>query len=147
MTPCVIRRLALAPHPTGWSYLGRFFGQYAPGSDFVCHDRYSFQYNGSNASHLASSTPQPPTTQQVADYLATLPSGNTLAPESQNQPVGTTNPAPTGSTSTTNIPVSPSEMPTTVVLANNVPSGSSVVDPNAPAPTQQNRAGASSRRQ
>jgi hypothetical protein len=35
------------------------------------------------------------------------------------------------------MPVSPAEMPTTVVPANNVPAGSSVVDPNAPAPTEQ----------
>jgi len=123
--------------PSGWTYLGRFFGTLPGGSTALCHDRYQFTYDGTNGAQLASTATSPPTTQQVIDYLSSLPSGNALAPESQNQPAGTTNPAPTGSTSTTNLPVSPSDMPTTVVPANNVPPGSSVVDPNAPAPTQQ----------
>ena len=118
----------------GWQFLGENYFS-APANK--CGQTYQLFYTGSNGGDRVTAQAAPPTQQQVADYLSSLPSGNPLAPESQNQPAGTTNPAPTGSTSTTNIPVSPSEMPTTVVPANNVPPGSSVVDPNAPAPTQQ----------
>jgi hypothetical protein len=82
-------------------------------------------------------TPATPDSGQVAGYLNQLPANDPLSVESQTQPVGTTNSAPTGSVSQTDIPVSPTQMPTTVVPANAVPDGSAVVDPNAPAPTQQ----------
>jgi hypothetical protein len=120
------------PLPSGWSFLGEAWPSGGP-----CTQTYRWQSNGSNAAQAVQTMAGVPTTQNVSDYLASLPSSNALAPESQNQPAGTTNPAPAGSTSTTNIPVSPSDMPTTVVPANTVPPGSSVVDPNAPAPTQQ----------
>src|SRR5687767_2350051 len=121
-----------AVFPTGWNFLGEFFV-----SGTGCEQRFQWFFNGSNQAQAATSVPGTPTTQHITDYMNGLPQGSPLAPESQNSPAGTTNPAPTGSASTTNVPVSPAEMPTTVVPANNVPPGSSVVDPNAPAPTQQ----------
>jgi hypothetical protein len=119
--------------PTGWTAVIVEWN----GNTGGCFNKYLLTYNGANGGNLGSSQPGTPSTQQVQDYLTGLPASNPLAPESQNQPAGTTNPAPAGSTATTNLPVSPSDMPTTVVPANNVPPGSSVVDPNAPAPTQQ----------
>jgi hypothetical protein len=123
--------------PSGWEPQARGWLQIVGSPVSSCYDVYLFTYTGANQAQAATSTPGTPTTNQIAGYMGQLPASDPLAPEQQNQPAGTTNPAPTGSTSTTNIPVSPTEMPTTVVPANNVPAGSSVVDPNAPAPTQQ----------
>jgi hypothetical protein len=106
-------------------------------STTACYNVYTITYNGVNGANLATSQPGTPSTQQLQNYLTGLPSSDPLAPEKQTDPAGMTNPAPTGSSSTTNLPVSPTEMPTTVVPANNIPAGSSVVDPNAPAPSQQ----------
>src|SRR5690349_1742593 len=105
--------------PTGWTYLGRFFGTLPGGSTTVCHDRYQIVYNGSNGSQLAANQASPPTQQQVTDYIASLPSNNPLAPEQQIAPAGTTNPAPQGASSTTDIPVTPTQMPTTVKPSSN----------------------------
>ena len=121
----------------GWTYLGRSFGQAIPGGGpNVCKDRYQIFYNGSNGGNLATSAPAPPTQQQLADYVASLPSSNPLAPEQQIAPAGTTNPAPQGASSTTDIPVSPTQLPTTVKPSNNGAPGDSVVNPNEPAPQQ-----------
>jgi hypothetical protein len=117
----------------GYSFLGEAWNT----TPAYCRQVYQLFYTGSNLGNSVTPHASPPTQQQVADYLASLPNNNALAPESQNQPVGTTGPVPTGSAVTTDIPVTPTQMPTTVVPANNVPAGSSVVDPNAPAPTQQ----------
>ena len=121
----------------GWSSNPRQWSQLQGASTAACFNNYTFTYNGVNQAQAATTTPGTPSTDQIAGYMGQLPASDPLAPEQQNQPAGTTNPAPSGSTSTTNLPVSPSEMPTTVVPANNVPPGSSVVDPNAPAPSQQ----------
>ncbi|HKY71930.1 MAG TPA: hypothetical protein VJL88_08420, partial [Nitrospira sp.] len=84
----------------------------------------------------ATSSPAPPSTQQVANYLSSLPTSNALAPESQNQPVGTTGTAPVGTATTTDIPVTPTQMPTTVKPSSTGATGDSVVNPNEPAPQQ-----------
>jgi len=123
--------------PSGWSAQPRTWSQLPGSSTAACYDRYSYTYTGSNQPEAATSTPAVPSTSQISGYLGSLPSSNPLAPESQNTPAGTTNPAPAGTASTTDVPVSPIDMPSSVVPANNVPAGSSVVDPNAPAPTQQ----------
>jgi len=122
--------------PSGWSYLGRFFSTLPGGSTTICNDRYQIVYNGSNGSQLAANQASPPTQQQVADYLASLPSNNPLAPEQQIAPAGTTNPAPQGASSTTDIPVSPAQIPTTVKPSNSGAPGDSVVNPNEPTPQQ-----------
>jgi hypothetical protein len=123
--------------PSGWQAQPRGWLQVVGSPVASCYDVHLFTYTGGNQTQAATSSPGTPTTNQIAGYMGQLPASDPLAPEQQNQPAGTTNPAPTGSTSTTNIPVSPNDMPTTVVPANNVPPGSSVVDPNAPPPTQQ----------
>jgi hypothetical protein len=128
----------LSPNPPpGWTAHPVAWMQPLGQSTTACYNVYTITYNGVNGANLATSQPGTPSTQQLQNYLTGLPSSDPLAPEKQTDPVGTTNPAPTGSSSTTNLPVSPAEMPTTIVPANNVPSGSSVVDPNAPAPTEQ----------
>jgi len=101
------------------------------------YNSYSITYSPANGANLASSQPGTPSTQQVQDYLTALPASDPLAPEKQTDPAGTTNPAPSGTASTTNLPVSPGEMPSSVVPANAVPSGSAVLNPSAPQPTQQ----------
>lgn len=135
---CVTNPVPLSQNPPpGWTPGPVQWMQPAGAATASCMNTYTIAYNGANADRLGSSQPGAPSTQQVQDYLTSLPANNPLAPEQQNQPAGTTNPAPIGSISTTNIPVSPSEMPTTVVPANNVPPGSSVVDSNASPPNQQ----------
>ena len=130
---CVAIPTPVSPNPpTGWqAVIVEWNGTTG------CINKYLLTYNGANGANLGTVSPGVPTSEQIGSYIAGLPSSDPLAPEQQNQPAGMTNPAPTGTTSTTNMPVTPAEMPTTVVPANNVPPGSSVVDPNAPAPTQQ----------
>jgi len=123
--------------PPGWTAQPVAWMMQPDGQSAACYNLYTITYNGANGGNLATSQPGTPSTQQVQNYLTTLPSSDPLAPEKQIDPAGTTNPAPSGTSSTTDVPVSPAEMPTTVVPAKTVPPGSSVVDPNAPAPTQQ----------
>lgn len=120
--------------PSGWTAQSRQWSSVNGGAT-ACYDNYRWTYNGSNLATRAASVPGTPTAQHVSDYLTSLPSGNALAPESQNQPAGTTNPTPTGTT-TVDLPVSPVEMPTTVKPSNQGATGDAVVNPNAQAPIQ-----------
>jgi hypothetical protein len=134
---CATIPVPMSPNPPpGWT-ANQVMWMQPSGQSAACYSVYTFTYNGTNGANVATSQPGTPSTQHLQTYLTGLPSSDPLAPEKQTDPAGTTNPAPTGSSSTTNLPVSPAEMPTTVVPANNVPAGSSVVDPNAPAPSQQ----------
>lgn len=121
--------------PAGWTAQSRQWSSVGGGTA-QCYDNFKWTYDGTNHAAMASSVPGQPTTQQVADYLSSLPSTSPLAPESQNQPAGATNPAPAGSSATIDQPVSPGQMPSQVGSASSVPSGASVLDPHAPAPTQ-----------
>jgi hypothetical protein len=131
---CVAIPTPVSPNPpTGWTAVIVEWN----GTTGACFNKYLLTYNGANGANLGTVSPGIPTSEQIGSYVSGLPASDPLAPEQQTSPVGTTNGAPSGTASTTDMPVSPAEMPTTVVPANNVPPGSSVVDPNAPAPTQQ----------
>jgi len=121
--------------PAGWTAWPVQWMQPGGEGTAACNNTYSMTYNGANAGNLGSSQPGTPSTQQVQDYLTSLPSSDSLAPEKQTDPAGTTNPAPSGSSSTTDQPVSPTDMPTQVGPASSVPTGAAVVDPNAPPTT------------
>jgi len=135
---CATLPAPVSPNPpTGWTANPVMWMQPAGQTTAACYNSYSITYSPANGAHLASSQPGTPSTQQVQDYLTALPASDPLAPEQQTDPAGTTNPAPSGSASTTNLPVAPAEMPSSVVPANNVPPGAAVINPSAPQPTQQ----------
>src|SRR5262249_25511990 len=85
--------------PAGWTAVTRQWKSVGGGPP-TCYNAYLFSYNGSNGANRAQTSPGVPTTQNVSDYLGSLPSSNSLAPEQQNQAAGTTNPAPVGADST-----------------------------------------------
>ncbi|BFU94362.1 MAG: protein of unknown function [Nitrospira sp.] len=122
--------------PAGWTAQPVQWMQ-PNGQSAACYSSYTITYNGTNGANLATSQPGTPSTQHVQDYLSNLSSSDALAPEKQTDSAGTTNPAQSGSSSTTDQPVSPGDMPTQVGPASSVPTGAAVVDPNAPPTTTQ----------
>lgn len=129
---CLTFSMSPSP-PAGWQAQPR---QARGAGDGSCWDHYQFTYNLSNGQHAGTKSPGQPTAQQIADYLGSLVSSNPLSIESHQQAVGTTNTAPTGTDATVDVAVSPAQAPSGVVPASSVPTGSAVLDPNAPAPTQ-----------
>ena len=127
-----VSRLWPDPLPSGWVFLQEAWPSGGP-----CQQTYRWTSNGSNSANAVQSVPGVPTANQVNGYLSQLPSGDALAPERQTDPAGIGNPAPSGSSSTTDQPVSPTDVPSQVGPASSVPTGGAVVDPNAPPPTQQ----------
>ena len=81
----------------------------------------------------SQATTSAPTQQQIADYLTTLPAGNTSSPESHTTPVGQ-GVTPTPADTVTTNPVTPSQVAPTVKPASQVLPTDAVIDPNAPAP-------------
>jgi hypothetical protein len=116
------------PAPSGWT-------RQSPGWDGQCKIQYNFTYTG-NPAPLASNVADPPTVQQIQDYMTSLPSSNPLAPEQQKTAVGTLGTPQTGTSSTTDIPVSPTQIGSNVIPSNNGQTGDAVVNPNEPPPQQ-----------
>jgi hypothetical protein len=116
------------PAPTGWT-------RQSPGWDGQCKVQYNFTYNG-NPANLATNVPTPPTQQQLVDYLTSLPSSDPWAPEQQKTAVGTLGTPQTGTSSTSDIPVAPTQIGSNVIPSNNGQTGDAVVNPNEPVPQQ-----------
>jgi hypothetical protein len=114
--------------PTGWT-------RSSPGWDGQCKIFYTLNYSG-QPNTLASLVPTPPTLQQLTDYMTSLPSSDPLAPEQQKTAVGTLGTPQTGTSTTTDIPVAPTQIGSNVIPSNNGQTGDAVVNPNEPPPQQ-----------
>lgn len=121
--------------PAGWA---GWMNVNANGSGMLLPGCYAFRPDTATTT-IPSITTMPPTSQQVQDYLNTVPANDPLSIASNSQPVGVGQTAPEADTQTT-VAVEPAALPTTVVPATNVGPTDTVVNPNEPAPAQTTQA-------
>ncbi|TAJ26511.1 MAG: hypothetical protein EPO64_06330 [Nitrospirae bacterium] len=116
--------------PSGWT-----LACYAPQTGVPAGGWALSQASTSTVNPPSQGTPTPATQPQIATYIGGLPSGDTNSIESNSRPLGANNPVPDSASNVQVVPVSPTDMPTTVKPTSQVgPSDIKIAD-NVPPPS------------
>lgn len=130
---CLVSPVPRTTPPTGWSGGSAVWAQPAGSSTTSCYWHFYITYDGSNGQRLASQGGIGEATQQdVQNFVMGLPASDPSSLESNLEKAGVgTSPNPASTVET--VPVSPTDVPTTV-KPKPVPAGDAVVSDNVPPP-------------
>lgn len=130
---CVVSPVPRTTPPTGWSDGSAAWAQPAGSSTTSCYWHFYITYNGANGPLLASPGGTGVATQQdVQNYLLGLPASDPSSLENNVEKAGVGT-APNPASNVETVPVSPTDVPTTV-KQKPVPAGDAVVNDNVPPP-------------
>lgn len=125
---------AILPGPAGWSNGSTWGGAPGTGTDgSSCYALFTHTVNATDDPFALVPTGGPATPQQIADYVAALPADSPLSIEHNSQPLGQGKPADQAA-QTQVVPVSPTDLPTTVKPKSQVSHSDIIVADNVPPP-------------
>jgi hypothetical protein len=133
VSACLVSPVPSTTPPTGWSGGSAVWAQPSGSTTTACYWHFYITYNGANGQFLASPGGSGVATQQdVQNYVMGLPASDPSSLESNLEKVGVGT-APNPASNVETVPVSPTDVPTTV-KQKPVPAGDAVVNDNVPPP-------------